>query len=391
VPLEDTRAAVEALADGTASLADLRQIVVDFPQLRSVVAAYGATDEALLAWLAALHDPAVDAQLARRAGSSVAPAPTQPLAPTQPFSSAQPLASTQPFSSAQPFAAAQPLADQDTTARRPAPAASPAEGSATPAKRPSWLLIGVIVGALVLVGGGIGAAFATGLIGGRTPSATASRPAAPASGLPTAPSSAPATSAAPSATPSAPTQPASYTCWDGSEVASLSGCSMPTTKDADWTYLRYAYPSIATHTDCAKADSTGKSGYAGITLMWECELGDALIRYRFWQKSSDANHHFGDKFSAKNTLKTYSILIGGETAQGWLKTDRKTAKGPGGVKRVILTVYLPKEHLSLSVEGNTTKTMWAAFDLVRIRPIAQVLGHAAGEDPAEAPITAEGR
>lgn len=166
---------------------------------------------------------------------------------------------------------------------------------------------------------------------------------------------------------------------------------MPSTKDAAWDYLSYAYPSFATHSGCTKYVSAAKAGYSGFTVMWECELGDALIRYRFWEKTSDADQHFGSKFSAKRVLKTYDILVGGEPANGWLKTDRTTTKGPGGVKRVVLSVYLPDEHLSLSVEGNTTKSMWSAFDLVRIRPAAQALGHATGEEPTEAPITAEGR
>lgn len=82
----DERAAVAALAAGTATLPDLREIVTAFPALRPVVAAYPAADGPLLQWLAALHDPVVDEQLARRAAAAapmVNLAKVAPSAPTQ--------------------------------------------------------------------------------------------------------------------------------------------------------------------------------------------------------------------------------------------------------------------------------------------------------------------
>ena len=73
----DARTAAAALSGGTASLTDLRQIVVDFPHLRSAVAAYGPTDEALLGWLGSLHDPVIDAELAKRVPGAGQFAPAQ--------------------------------------------------------------------------------------------------------------------------------------------------------------------------------------------------------------------------------------------------------------------------------------------------------------------------
>ena len=122
--------------------------------------------------------------------------------------------------------------------------------------------------------------------------------------------------------------------------------------------------------------------------MWECELGDALIRYRYWASAADAEQHYGAKFTKKSTLATYTVAIAGAPANGWIKTDKDTVKGPGGIKRVVLTMWLPDQHLSLSVEGNTKASMWAAFDLARIRPLDQMLGHPEGTDADEAPITA---
>ncbi|MCL1838561.1 MAG: hypothetical protein FWG47_04505, partial [Propionibacteriaceae bacterium] len=63
----DPSAAIAALGNRTATLADLREIVTNFPQLRPMVAEYPDTDEDLLSWLRDLHDPLVDAHLAQRA------------------------------------------------------------------------------------------------------------------------------------------------------------------------------------------------------------------------------------------------------------------------------------------------------------------------------------
>lgn len=53
---ENENAAREALSSATATLSDLRTIVVDYPQLRAMVASYPEADPALLTWLTVLHD-----------------------------------------------------------------------------------------------------------------------------------------------------------------------------------------------------------------------------------------------------------------------------------------------------------------------------------------------
>lgn len=425
----DARAAVAALADRTATLADLREIVTRFPELRPVVAAYPDTDDALLSWLRDLQDPGVDAQLAKRAASGQAPTPV-PTAPeavapltntpavyppqTPEPVSFQPVASTPaiyPSGGQEPIryppvtygTITYPTAPTDPTYTS-ASATTPAGGMHTPAqetepqRRRSVLpLVLTIVAALVVVGGGIGAAFAAGLIGGNTqaPSASTRPRETPGTGVSMSPgrtaSSTAAASAPPSAGGSATPAATGTTCWDGKEVTDVSACDRPSSKDAYWSYLKYVYPSIATHPDCVHADSTGKSTYTGVTVMWECELGDALIRYRYWQSTKDARAHYAAKFNAKSLLKTYDLLVGGEPVHGWAKTDKDTVKGPGGVKRVVVTVFLPDQNLSLTVQGNTTESMWAAFDQVRIRPLTQALGSPSGSAAVEAPLTARAR
>lgn len=435
MPFADARAALAALADGSASPEALREIVTAFPQLRPVVAAYPGTDDPLLAWLGGLGDPAVDAQLAKRAAgtpdaapeATVVAAPTRPVTPPepQPGESVRPAPADQPLVTGIPAAlgpsptvvaptvamAAPSVAPQPAPSTAPQPAPGPVLPPTAPPTSPSqptppssgrrWPVVVAVVGALVLLGGGVGAAFATGLLGGSASGAPSvppperstapeltpsTEPTPDPSGVPSAtPSQSPASSpAATSAPPS--TAPAGLTCWDGSAAA--GDCPQPADSDAAWRYLQYVFPSIATHSECTPMDSTGKADYTGFTVMWDCELGDALLRYRFWEKASDATGHYGRKFNAKSTRAVYDVLIGGEPVKGWLKTDKDTVKGPGGVKRVVATLWLPDQRLSLSIEGNSTKALWAAFDQVRIRPVDQVLGHPANETPGEAPITA---
>ena len=415
--------AVAALAARSASLADLREIVTRFPELRPVVAAYPQTDQPLLDWLGGLHDPLIDAQLAKRpgvtefaetvfrpdpAGPGATP-PTPDLEPTV----VRPLIQGLPGPSANPtppsYSSNYP-AGYDGQNRPPVPGAAftpgpqqvPAQADAPLGqaadkgrKRSALPVIAISVLALVLVGGGVWAAFATGLFGGGasakpTSASVVSSVAVPSHSPAASASSAGSASASPSAPATTPAA-AAIRCWDGTVSTDGSACSLPTGKDAGWSYLSYAYPSLAGHTDCEQVASTGGGTYKHPTVMWECELGDALIRYRYWESAADATGHYDAKFTKKSTLATYAVSIGGQPATGWIKTDKDTAKGPGGIKRVVLTMWLPDQHLSMSVEGNTKTSMWAAFDLVRTRPLAQLLGHLDGTEPDEAPITAVSR
>ncbi len=467
----NAQVAVAALASRTASLADLREIVTRFPELRPVVAAYPQTDAALLEWLGGLHEPLIDVQLAKRSagatdegavadtkawspaaeeaeatsvvpveetvvaphrdptdqdsifrpdpnqspGSDVAAprqAPAAPqliqshpgpqAAPPQPAASWQPSYPSQPAPQGQPtytYPGQPPYGSGYLNAPPAQPPIQPIAEKAPSGKPKRRVLPVVLIGllALVLIGGGVGVAFATGLIGAPAskaagqPSLSSTPSGPPSSASPAASTPAnPTPSDTPSSSAALPT-PAATLCWDGSTITDGSACPAPSGKDADWSYLQYAYPSIATHSDCQQVSSTGNGAYKKPTVMWECELGDALIRYRYWEGLSDAEHHYGTKFTKKTTLASYDVTIGGAPANGWIKTDKKTTDGPGGVKRVVLTMWLPDQHLSMSVEGNTKSSMWAAFDLARIRPLAQILGHPDGTDPDEAALTAVGR
>ena len=389
MPFPDARAALAALADGSASPEALREIVTAFPQLRPVVAAYPAADEPLLGWLRDLHDPAVDAQLAKRTAvappmfpAAVVPAPSQPeWAPTEVAVPVRP--------GHQPAVALATTPAAEPAVATPAPE-QPASPPEPPARR-MWPVVVAVLAVLLVLGGGVGLAFATGLLGGSAgtqavppPADRTEPPSETAAPQPTESSNA---TSSPSPGQTGTPSPASvgFTCWDGS-TGTIADCGLPADKDAAWDYLRFAYPSIASHATCEQVDSSGKLDYTGFTVMWDCELGDALVRYRFWENPADAVSLYDGKYDAKTTLETYDLLVGGEPVKGWLKTDKDTVKGPGGKKRVVATGWLPDQQLSFSVEGDSSKSLWAAIDLIRMRPADQMLGQPADQSPVEAPI-----
>lgn len=283
--------AVAALAARSASLADLREIVTRFPELRPVVAAYPQTDQPLLDWLGGLHDPLIDAQLAKRPG----------------------------------------VTEFAETVFRP----DPARPGATP---PTPDLEPTVVRPLI-------------------------------QGLP-----------GPSANPTPPSYSSNY-------PAGYDGQNRPPVPGAAFTPGPQQVPAQADAPLGQAADKGRKR--SALPVIAISVLALVLVGGGVW--AAFATGHYDAKFTKKSTLATYDVSIGGQPATGWIKTDKDTAKGPGGIKRVVLTMWLPDQHLSMSVEGNTKTSMWAAFDLVRIRPLAQLLGHPDGTEPDEAPITAVSR
>ena len=209
--------------------------------------------------------------------------------------------------------------------------------------------------------------------------AGAGRPAtpAPAAIIATGASAAPISTPQPSPTNGAAAAPASFNCWDGAVVADLAGCSLPTKKAADWEYLRYAFPAIDGHGLCKKRDSSKNSDYTGDTVMWDCELGSALLRYRYWEKTSDGKRHFARKYSAKKTRKSYNVVLSGTNVvlPGWAKEAKERYRDPEtGTNRYVLSIWIPEYHLSITAEGDSRKAMRKAVDRLRIRPPAELLG-----------------
>ncbi|RHA43741.1 variant leucine-rich repeat-containing protein [Cellulomonas rhizosphaerae] len=134
-----------------APAAALARIVSQRPDLRPVVAANPAAQPALLEWLAALRDPAVDAALASRSASA------QQVAPPAPVSWApEPTTLTSGWA---PQAAPGRTAFAQAAYTRPDPAVQDISYQGEPPRSRRGLWIGLVATAVVLVGGGALAAY----------------------------------------------------------------------------------------------------------------------------------------------------------------------------------------------------------------------------------------
>jgi len=131
-----------------APAADLARIVSQRPDLRAVVAANPAAQPALLEWLAALRDPAVDAALASRSASAQGPAPVS-WAP-------EPTTLTSGWA---PQSAPGRTAFAQAAYTRPAPAVQDISSRGEPPRSRRGLWLGLVATAVVLVGGGALAAY----------------------------------------------------------------------------------------------------------------------------------------------------------------------------------------------------------------------------------------
>ncbi|HWJ83811.1 MAG TPA: hypothetical protein VNR62_00190, partial [Cellulomonas sp.] len=138
--MDDATIAAHPQAPATA----LARIVSQRPDLRAIVAANPAVQPALLEWLAALHDPAVDAALASRSAQRV------------PVSSWTPEAT--PGAGWGPAAPAPATAFAQATYAGPATAVQDVTFQEEPRTR-RRLWIGLVATAVVLVGGGALAAY----------------------------------------------------------------------------------------------------------------------------------------------------------------------------------------------------------------------------------------
>jgi len=193
--------------------------------------------------------------------------------------------------------------------------------------------------------------------------------------------------ASPAASEPAPDQitaaPTGFACWDSSTTSQLKNCPAPKGKAQDYKYLLHAFPSIAGHQNCEKRDSSNKSDYTHTTVMWDCELGSALLRYRYWESAKDGKRHYSRKYSVADTKATFDLYLAGKKVSGWAKESRhRYVDAEKGTSRFVTTIWLPKQKLSLSAEGDTRKAMRKALTVIRIVPLKDLRGSSAG---AEAP------
>ena len=378
----DARAAVAALANGTAGLTELREIVVSFPELRPVVAAYPAADEALIGWLADLHDPAIDAQLARRSGTTAMPSPPPPggqetTLPTDQVGEQWDAVQWERFAET-PAPAATAFPAASTGAQTP-----PAGEPGVPRRR-VWPVVVAVVAALALVGGGVGAAWGFGLF--RTPANTtqATRPVSTNPPPPTSAAPAPST---PTGLPSSTSQSASpaaagFTCWDGTTASVLSDCGGP----EGIAGMRYMFPSLADHLASAGSYSCRQVEYPKrdkYTVSYDCPLAGEtaqsstqLVRYRYWTDAKASLKHYRGVFSEGGSQP---FRLNGKEVGTVFSSNGPMAEGNG---RYAMAFVLLGGHMCLSVEGASQPLLDDMLKEARFRVPDQFKGHP-GADASE--------
>ena len=188
------------------------------------------------------------------------------------------------------------------------------------------------------------------------------------------------TSQPPSEEPVSPTtEPVAveFTCWNGDTVLGLSDCARPRNDSEAFAYLAYVYPAVADlGRECEQRKTPKK--YSDVAAYVNCPVsGVSNVRYRYWRNADDANGHYDDDAETFNGGSPYEVYIGDQLVDGWVRDYGLPQDGS-----LTVTMFLPDQHLSLSIEGKTTKALWAEFDQTRIRPVQEMLGYPSAEGPS---------
>lgn len=168
-----------------------------------------------------------------------------------------------------------------------------------------------------------------------------------------------------------------FTCWNGSSVSDLGECPRPRKDSQAFSYLEYVYPAVAEFDGECERRSTPKK-YDDVAAYFNCPMpGVTNVRFRYWRDISEAEHHYDEDDAKFGGARMYDVIIGDQWADGWVRTYDTPDKG-----RLTVTMFLPEHHLSLSVEGKSTKAIWAEFERTRIRPVEEMLGYPTAEGPS---------
>ncbi len=219
---------------------------------------------------------------------------------------------------------------------------------------------------------------------GRSPSASVSAvpPVSPPGTV--TPETAPPETAGPSTeADAATTEPAvpvvEYSCWDGEVVADLGDCRGPRTDAEAYAYLAYVYPRVAeVKADCEKKKTAAV--YSDVAAFLNCPgEGVSTVRYRYWRNLDDAEDHYAKDARKYDAAKAHDVYVGDQSVGGWVRSYNIPEDGV-----LTLTMFVPELHLSLSIEGKSTSALWDEFERTRIRPVDEILGHRAGQEPSVA-------
>lgn len=174
-----------------------------------------------------------------------------------------------------------------------------------------------------------------------------------------------------------------YKCWNGDTVSKLSKCARPRTDAQVYKYLKYVYPAVADLAGKCKKKPTPKK-YSDVAAYLNCSVsGVSNVRFRYWRDLDDANGHYGQDEKKHDGARPYTVNIGGQQVDGWVRAYNKPDDG-----LLAVTMFLPEHHLSLSIEGKSTKRLWAEFERTTIRPVEEMLGYPSADGPS---VTVLGR
>jgi len=181
-------------------------------------------------------------------------------------------------------------------------------------------------------------------------------------------------------TTSSPRPAIVYACWDGAPVSDPSACSSPTNAREATAYLSYVFPNQATvGTKCSVKDSS--KGYRGLTVYRACSFGHGVdVVTRYWANGGDATGLYDDRFKG-NTKGGYTLYVGGEKTDGWVKTTKRRVESP---PRMNLVASWGDDHLSISIFAPSEQDLWKSLAKLHAVAPEQLLGYPQGTGGANA-------
>lgn len=168
-----------------------------------------------------------------------------------------------------------------------------------------------------------------------------------------------------------------FTCWNGDAVLDLTKCARPRTDAQAFKYLEYVYPGLADVVGRCERRPTPKK-YSDVAAFLNCPVaGVSNVRYRYWRDRDDANGHYAEDDKKFDGASPYAVYIGDQRVGGWVRAYNKSDDG-----LLTVTMFLPEQHLSLSIEGKSMKGLWAEFERTMIRPVGEILGYPSADGPS---------
>lgn len=239
-------------------------------------------------------------------------------------------------------------------------------------------MIPALAGVVVLLGGVVFLLWRGGVFGSSAGPVVPATTASSAGIEPEGASESPAATAEPEEQVTVPSS-VKVICWTGELAIDLDACARPSTDAEAFEYLEYVYPAVAELIDSCELTPTPEK-YSDVAASMNCPVdGVSNVRFRYWRDLDDAIGHYSEDETKYDADHAYDVYIGDQLVYGWVRTYSVPNDG-----LLTLTMFLPDHHLSLSIEGKSTKVLWAEFERTRIRPVEEMLGYTSADGPSVA-------